>query len=403
MSKNNKLPRLFWGTDPIINNKYWSKSLSSDFVSHTVMNGFLKINNKEDFDIYCDDVVRESKCPGFLKKKLSPYILTYFALKNYDIFHISFFGLFFKFTRHKRKEAQLYRKYNKKIVVLPYGADAYMYSRIKNESFQHSLLTSYPEPGKYEKRTSDDVYYWSEYADFIPCGFMIDGFPRWDVVVGNFVTVDVDKLKAKNEYSNADGKNDEVNIVHCPNHRGAKGTEFIISAINKLKSEGYKINFYLIEGRKNNEVLDILVNQSDILIEQLIMGYGLNAIEGMAAGNTVISNLEIDNYTRMFRRFSYLNECPIVSATPETIEAVLRILISNPMLRKEIGMASRKFAEKYHSGNFSKYLFNKIYDKIWFNKDVDFSNLFHPLNPNSYNKSISIVEHPLFENKIMHP
>ena len=51
---------------------------------------------------------------------------------------------------------------------------------------------------------------------------------------------------------------------------------------------------------------------------------------------------------------------------------------------------------------FSSNLFDdeKIYDKIWYGKDVDLLNLYHPLNPNSYNNLTDKIKHPLFENKL---
>ena len=123
-------------------------------------------------------------------------------------------------------------------------------------------------------------------------------------------------------------------------------------------------------------------------------------MEGMAHGVPVLSNLSDENYTRAFRRYSYLNECPILTSTPESIKEDLRILIKNPALRKDIGIASRKYVEKYHSNKTAQYVFTKVYDKIWYNKEVDLMNMFHPLNPDSYNNQSPKIEHPLIENKI---
>ena len=71
--------------------------------------------------------------------------------------------------------------------------------------------------------------------------------------------------------------------------------DIIINAVDELRKEGYRINFILIENMKNSEVLKIL-READILVEQLITGYGLNAIEGMASGAAVLSNVSNDYY-----------------------------------------------------------------------------------------------------------
>lgn len=396
-------PRLFWGPVPILNNKYWSKALSKEYSSKTVMTNYYDaINTREDFDLYMYDIIESfTSFPKFLVWRYKEYFLMYYLLKNFDIFHIPFSGTFLGNTPLWNKEQELFKLLNKKTVLLPYGADAYLYSRIKNESFQQALLISYPEAARNEAVISERLMHWSKYADFIPAGFMIDGFPRWDAVVGNFVTVSDSVLEGEKHYNNGNGSGKPVVIVHCPNHRGAKGTEFIVAAVNELKNEGFNIDFRLLERLQNTEILKILKADADILVEQLIMGYGLNAIEGMASGVATVSNLDNECYTRLFRRYGSLNECPIVSATPENIKSVLKILILDPKLRETIGKAGKKFALKYHSEDFARYLFGKIYDKIWYGKNVDTSSLFHPMRSDSYNNLTEKVRHPLVENKIV--
>ena len=41
-------------------------------------------------------------------------------------------------------------------------------------------------------------------------------------------------------------------------------------------------------------------------------------------------------------------DCPIVNANPDTLEEKLIELITNPILRHEIGKKSRAYVEKYH-------------------------------------------------------
>ena len=71
----------------------------------------------------------------------------------------------------------------------------------------------------------------------------------------------------------------------------------------------------------------------------------------MATGLPVLANLENKNYVNLFRRYSFLNEYPILSTSPETLKENLKLLITNPELRKELGELGRKYVEKYHSYN----------------------------------------------------
>ena len=397
-------PRLFWGTVPIINNKYFSKAMKDfGYESSTVMSGFFdSINDKSDFDIYTDLIIKKKTLlPQFIKHLFKDFILLDYALTYYDVFHVSYIGLFLQNTQYRFSEAQILKKCNKKVIMLPFGSDFYMYSKILNSSLRHVLLMSYPNHGKNENEITSRVNYWQLHADFVVGSFMIDGASRWDNLPVNYITIDTAKWEFKNNFSEYDGHNGAVNIVHTPNHRGFKGTSFIINAIEELQKEGLKINLILLEKVKNTEVQRIFKEKADILVEQIIaIGYAVSAMEGLSTGLPVLSNLEDENYTELLRRFSYLNECPILSTTPETVKRNLRQMIENPHLREELGLAGRKYAEKYHSLKTSQYMFSKIYDKIWYDKEVDLMNMYHPLMPDSYNNQSPKIKHPLVNNNL---
>ena len=393
-------PRLMFGTDPLLINKYWSNSLKEiGYDSSTVMPNYYGINRKEDYDIYFEDIIKLST---FKLKYFCPsYIVLIYILKNFDIIHIPFNGLNFGDVWIKKNGIKLLKMHGCKLVVLPYGADFYQYSKIPNINWRHVLQVNYPNGSQAEYQITENIKNLTIYADTIISGFQTDGLGRWDSFPYNIGILNVNQcIFNPNRFTEANGANGMVKVVHTPNHRYIKGTEYVIDAIRQLKAEGLNVELILIEKKSNELVLEILRSEADILIEQLVLGYALSAMEGMAHGVPVLSNLSDENYTRAFRRYSYLNECPILTSTPESIKEDLRILIKNPALRKDIGIASRKYVEKYHSNKTAQYVFTKVYDKIWYNKEVDLMNMFHPLNPDSYNNQSPKIEHPLFENKI---
>ena len=172
-------------------------------------------------------------------------------------------------------------------------------------------------------------------SDIILNGVQIDGLGRWDVLPVNMITIPDNMILEKKKHKNI---TDEIVIVHAPNHRGFKGSEFIIDSVEKLINEGFKINFILLEGYENKEVIKVLKEKADILVEQVIFsGYALNAIEGMSMGIPVLSNLSNNQYLEPFRRYSYLSECPILSTTPENLKNNIKLLIQNTQLRNELG------------------------------------------------------------------
>ncbi|HWY12487.1 MAG TPA: glycosyltransferase [Bacteroidia bacterium] len=370
------------------------------------MNGVYSINNKEDFDLYFDEIYdpwgnwKYRKVADYLKIWQGYKLLDY-ALKNFDIFHIPYDGIFLPNSIFWKKEALILKKYGCKIVTIPYGGDFYVYSKLRSHSRHHTFLMSYPEKADQEDSINERVSHWNKYSDCIIVSRAIDSIPKWDILTFSILNINTKEWQSQGKRKfETDGVNGSVKIVHAPNHRGVKGTEFIVEAIKELKAEGILIDFILIEKMKNSEVKRILQTEADILLEQIIIGHGLNAIEGMACGLPVITNLEEEGYANVFRRFSFFNECPLVSATPEDIKETLRLLIKNPALRQKLGDAGKEYAEKYHSYRSSQYMFTKVYEKIWHGKQVDLINLYHPLFPDSYNNQSPKVQHPLIENKI---
>ena len=391
---------LVWGPDPIINNKYWSRAMQlAGWESTTLMATYYPaINRRQDYDLYFEDLVRRLG-RGRLAQALAPLMAHLYIVRNAVVVHVPFSGGPLGRTRIWRLEPLLFRLARVKTVVIPYGADAHMYSRIVNTSMRNALLIDYPGAAREESRIQKHVEHWNRYADCVVCGGIVHGMSRWDVTVPSTLCIDTASVTAKSSYSSADGHTGKVTVAHTPNHRGVKGTEYIIAAVERLRGEGLHVELRLFEKVQNREVLEEL-QKADILVEQLIAGtYALSAIEGMTAGLAVMSNLEDKARATLFRRYSFLDECPILSTTPETIVSGLRTLVTSPRLREELGRAGRIYAEKYHSYAAAQYLFGTIYRKLLNGEDIDLINLFHPLK-SSYNRLKPPVQHPLIENRL---
>lgn len=377
---NKKSRKVIFGTTPILSNKYWSNALKEiDIESETLMQTyFSSINKKDDYDKYFDDMIPKMFRRKYIREVAYLFFVWLYIINNAKIFVMPFSGVVF----HKyfwKFEYLLFKLNGIKTIVLPYGSDAYMYSRIKDTSLQNVLLINYPDAAKNEKEIEKKVFFWSKKANIIFTGFMgCDGMPRWDIPLVQMFNITLNEWTSKIKYSSNNGKNGVVQVLHSPNHRGFKGTEYLIQAINELKEEGLQIELVLLEKVQNIRVRE-LMQEVDILAEQFIFtGYALSGIEGMASGLPVLANLDHEAYTTVFRRYSFLNECPILSTTPETLKDNLRLLITNPELRKELGELGRKYAEKYHSYEMAQYLFTHIFRKLD-GEDIDLMNLFHPL------------------------
>ena len=391
---------LTWGPVPLISNRYWSDAMrQAGWTSRTLMHGYYKINSKADFDLYFDELVPKWLGPGILRAALAPYFAFVHVIANSRVIHIPFSGGPLGNTFLWRLEAPLFKFAGIKTVVMAYGSDVYMYSRIRNPSLANALLISYPQAALEERRIARKVEYWTRYGDIvIPMFMSVDGIGRWDITVPSAVSINTRSWMPKTEYSAANGRNAPVRVVHAPNHPGVKGTEFLVRVIDELRGEGLQIDFVLLQGVPNERVrLEML--KADIVAEQFIAGmYGLTAIEGMACGLPVLANLEED-YTRFYRRYAYLDECPILSTPPESLAGNLRALVTDPALREQLGRAGRHYVEKYHSYAAAQHLFGSIYRKILGGENVDLMNLFHPLE-SEYRGRTPPVRHPLVENRL---
>jgi glycosyltransferase involved in cell wall biosynthesis len=136
-------------------------------------------------------------------------------------------------------------------------------------------------------------------------------------------------------------------VLHAPTHRSVKGTEFILTAIQKLRSEGVPFEFVLVEGLRHEEAIR-LYSQADIFIDQLLIGwYGGAAVEVMALAKPVICYVREDDLKYISPEMKA--DLPIIKATPQSIYEVLkRYLTHDKEELAEIGKRSRQFIEKWH-------------------------------------------------------
>lgn len=389
MWNSSRKPNLLWGTTPIIGLAYLSNALRErNYLSDTVVLERSPIYNNEIFDfclkpqtglgVIVDRIVSSVKAYSFFAR----------AILKYDIFHYYFDGGILRNTLFAQYELFFLKLARKKIVLMPYGSDAFVYDLIANYSWRHGLMLEYGQMGNFAHSIQKRLRKWSAQADVVVgCLVHIVNLPRWDILPLTCYPVDLKKFEPV--LPNIEG---EIRIAHATNHRGIKGTAFLIDAVNKLQAEGYPVKLDIIERTPNHEAL-IRIAACDIYVDQLIFGYALAALEAMAAGKVVISAIDNDSSYTIFKNYSYLSECPIVPASVETIYDVLKKLISERVKWPEVGQKSRSYVEKRHSFQAFAEMFEAIYQKIFWNQSVDLINLYHPLQEYKKHPSLETSEH----------
>jgi glycosyltransferase involved in cell wall biosynthesis len=151
--------------------------------------------------------------------------------------------------------------------------------------------------------------------------------------------VNVEALRAMKQPST-----DTIRIAHAPTNRAIKSTEELLDAVKRLQDDGFPVELDLIEHRPWSECLARKA-KADIYFDQVILGYGCNALEAWGMGIPVVAGAADETLDEMERRFGHL---PFYHATEETIYDALKELVESPELRKRYGKIGHDYVRKYH-------------------------------------------------------
>lgn len=136
-----------------------------------------------------------------------------------------------------------------------------------------------------------------------------------------------------------------LRVAHAPSVSTIKGTHLILPALRALEAEGV-IELQLITGVPSAEMPAIFAG-ADIVIDQMRIGsYGVAACEAMAAGCVVVGH--VSSRVREIVRMHTATSLPIVEATVDTIEHVLRDLASSDL--RTLRAQSREYVREEHDG-----------------------------------------------------
>ena len=135
---------------------------------------------------------------------------------------------------------------------------------------------------------------------------------------------------------------DVLRVVHAPSRRVVKGTKYVLSTVEKLKSEGIPIELRLVEDTPHAEVRK-LYEWADVLVDQLRIGwYGVLAVEVMALGKAVVC------YIRDDLKHYLPHPLPLATANPDNLYHVLKDLALDPEKVRSLGLRGRKYVEEFH-------------------------------------------------------
>ena len=340
------------GPEPLINNIYHKKALERyGYSAQTFV--FSVFHLTSEFDVRGDQIL--STLPPLVAQILRPVVAMFYlytiAVTRYRMLYIYFNGGPLYATHLLwQLEPLLYRLARVKVVVMAYGSDVQDMSRSPNLLFKHAMSHDYPRQGSRRVRICGQIDLWSKHADHIIGGCeWVDYMYHWDSLMIAHFSIDTDDWTPAGT-AHTTAARGPIRILHAPNHRAIKGTQYFIDAVNRLAAEGFDIELVILEGMSNAKIRETMASV-DIVADQLVVGwYAMFAIEAMAMEKPVLCYLRED-LEQFYQAAGLLraNEIPIINCSPLDVEDVLRNLIAERERIADIGKRSRKYVLDHHS------------------------------------------------------
>lgn len=145
-------------------------------------------------------------------------------------------------------------------------------------------------------------------------------------------------------------EHDKPVVAHAPSKSAMKGSELIDPIMRRLAEQGL-ITYRRVEGVDPAD-MPAVYRDADIVLDQFRIGsYGVAACEAMAAGRIVVGHIAQHVRDRVAADTGL--ELPMVDATPDTVEQVVRDLIANRERGREIAARGPAYVQKVHDGRWS--------------------------------------------------
>jgi glycosyltransferase involved in cell wall biosynthesis len=144
--------------------------------------------------------------------------------------------------------------------------------------------------------------------------------------------------------------NRKLKIVHAPTNREAKGSDYILAALNKLQKKYSEfIEVHLVENIPHAKAIKIY-RDADLIIDQILIGwYGGFAVEAMKMGKPVIARIAKEDLHFLPKAMAKDVLETVINAEPDTIYEVLLNCIENRKILKQHSELSLEYVNKWHN------------------------------------------------------
>lgn len=153
----------------------------------------------------------------------------------------------------------------------------------------------------------------------------------------------------------------KIKIVHSPTNRAAKGSHYIIQALENLGKK-YNIEIGIIENTPHRGALE-KYKKADMVIDQVLTGwYGGFAVEGMEMGKPVCAFIRDDDLKFIPERMAKDLKEAIININPFNIENVLEGYLQNPQWLYQKSEAGLEYVHKWHDPVYVAQITKSVYE-----------------------------------------
>jgi hypothetical protein len=362
------VPRILWGIDPrvAVLRPLADALRRLDYPSARVVDAD-GAAGWADVEIEIDEGLARAPAwrwlPGFLRRRISPYLIFAWALRRFDILVFSPGSTILRSTSLEYRQLQLLRVARRKVLLLPHDADVRIPSRAHDLLFKHALAMGYPSYARAESRRLRDLEYCSQYADHIVSGAdWVDSMPWWNSLTARLFAVDVQQWKPEPRARAERGG--PLVVLHAAGDPDLAGTPFLVRACHELANEGVPVDLRLV-AEESPETMRALLQDADVVAEQFVSGwYARFAVEGMSMEKPVLSYLRPD-LLELYTLFSFAGACPIVNTSPFEIKDKLRALALDAEGRADLGRRGRQYVRDHHSIEALSAMLDEILGTLW--------------------------------------
>lgn len=299
-------------------------------------------------------------------EKYKKLALTFWEIRNkYDIFHFNYGSSLIHFPEKYLNQIELpFYPTEAKLFVTYNGCDA----RQKYPTMKRTQIAACHNPNcyngacnsgkldEYRRRginkmahyvnhiwaLNPDLLYFlpKEKSSFLPYAISFDGLKIFPPKLGK-----------------------QLKIVHAPTNREAKGTDYILNAIEKIKmTHGDLIEMCLVENISHDQALKIY-QEADLIIDQILIGwYGGFAVEAMKMGKPVIARIAKEDLKFLPNQMAADVLETVIYADPDLIYEVILQCLDDRAILKHHSEASLDYVNKWHNPKYVASLTKQRYE-----------------------------------------